>query len=262
MPRLASGPATRTHGVRPSEKNAFRVISGSSPQGDPRCARPRRGGAGSARPHENALASPWYAPARPPGVPLSRMIMSCLGLRLALQRGRTECVPPRKSPLASSPALPRKAILARTVHPWRGGLCTPAWEAMPSPGDRPLGHRACVHPSMIMPYLGFGSGPATRTCRAHPSEKTTSPFVSGFSPQGHLTLARPPEGRALHARMRMPWLHPGMPPLGHRGCVHPSMIMPYPGFGSGLATRARRPRPSEKTTLRVISGHPSARSSV
>ena len=33
MPRLAPGPYWRTHGVRPSEKTAFRVISGPSPQG-------------------------------------------------------------------------------------------------------------------------------------------------------------------------------------------------------------------------------------
>ena len=33
MPRLESGLRTRTHGVRPSEKIAFRVIRGFSPQG-------------------------------------------------------------------------------------------------------------------------------------------------------------------------------------------------------------------------------------
>jgi len=45
-----------------------------------------------------------------------------------------------------------------------------------------------------------------------------------------------------------------MSPLGHWAYGHLSMVMPYPRFGAGLATRARRPRPSEKTTSRVISG--------
>jgi len=49
----------------------------------------------------------------------------------------------------------------------------------------------------------------------------------------------PAEGRAPHARMGMLWLHPGMPPLGHRACFHPSVIMPYPGFGFGLTPPGR-----------------------
>jgi hypothetical protein len=62
------------------------------------------------------------------------------------------------------------------------------------------------------------------------------------------------EGRAPHAREGMPWFHPGMPRLGHRPLAFSSLVMPYPGFASGRTTRARRPRPSEKTTSRVISG--------
>jgi hypothetical protein len=50
MPRLAYCLATRTHGVRPSEKNALRVSPGFSPQGHPTLAGPPHGGAGSARP--------------------------------------------------------------------------------------------------------------------------------------------------------------------------------------------------------------------
>jgi len=49
MPRLGSGLATRTHGVRPSEKIGFSVIRGFYPLGHPCCASPP-GGAGSARP--------------------------------------------------------------------------------------------------------------------------------------------------------------------------------------------------------------------
>ena len=50
MPRPASGPYSRTHGVRPSEKTAFRVVPRSSPQGHLPLDRPPHGGAGSARP--------------------------------------------------------------------------------------------------------------------------------------------------------------------------------------------------------------------
>jgi len=50
MPRLESGLARRTHGVRPSEETAFCAISGPS-TARPSCPGwPPRGGAGSARP--------------------------------------------------------------------------------------------------------------------------------------------------------------------------------------------------------------------
>jgi len=38
----------------------------------------------------------------------------------------------------------------------------------------------------------FGYGPATRTHRVRPSEKTTLRIIFPFSPKGHLTLACPP----------------------------------------------------------------------
>ena len=50
MPRLAYGLATRTHGVRPSEKTAPGVIPGFPPQGHPGSDDQSGGGAGSARP--------------------------------------------------------------------------------------------------------------------------------------------------------------------------------------------------------------------
>jgi len=56
MPRFASAPFLRARRPRPSEKITFRVISGPSPLGHPRCASPRRGGAGSARPQERPKA--------------------------------------------------------------------------------------------------------------------------------------------------------------------------------------------------------------
>jgi len=50
MSRSMCSLATRTHGVRPSEKTAFRVIWGLCPPGDRPWAWPPPGGAGSARP--------------------------------------------------------------------------------------------------------------------------------------------------------------------------------------------------------------------
>ena len=142
----------------PSENPASHFISGLSSQGlSPGLGLPVEGRALHAR--MGGYAFTGGSPPGPPGVPLPRMIMSCLGLRLALQRGRTECVPPRKTLSALSQGLPRKAIL---------------------PGLIPL------------------------------------------------------EGRALHARMRMPWLHPGMPPLGHRLLANTSAIMTCPGLRPAL----------------------------
>jgi hypothetical protein len=69
MIMLCLGPyglAMRTHGVHPSEKTVFRVISGSSPEGHPSSAWPLRGGAGSARPQELHDANPYVASFWPP----------------------------------------------------------------------------------------------------------------------------------------------------------------------------------------------------
>jgi len=96
-------------------------------------------------------------------------------------------------------------------------------------------------------------GPAARARRPRPSEKITFRVISGLSPQGHLTRANPPEGRAPHARMGTPWLHPGMSPPGPRPLDYSSLVTPYPALAYGPAARARRPRPSEKTAFRVIS---------
>ena len=65
----------------------------------------RRGGLRT--PANEALLPPGDHPIRPPGVRLPPLIMLCLGLRPALQRGRTECVPPRKPPSALCQCFPR-----------------------------------------------------------------------------------------------------------------------------------------------------------
>jgi hypothetical protein len=142
--RFASGQSLRTRRPRPSEKTAFRVIPGSSPQGHPCWASPPRRG-GLRTPSNEASLAPRDRPIGPPGVHLPPMIMLCLGLPPALQRGRTECVPPRKPPFPSSPGFLRKVS-----HPglpsWRGGLRTPARDASVPPGIAPLGHQAFICP--------------------------------------------------------------------------------------------------------------------
>ena len=115
MSRSMCSLATRTHGVRPSEKTAFRVIWGLCPPGD--------------RPF-----------ARPSG------IMTCPGSCWAAPCGRAECIPPRKPASALSPGFPRKATHFALGTPWRGGLRTPARTELASPEHAPFGHQAFVSP--------------------------------------------------------------------------------------------------------------------
>jgi hypothetical protein len=186
MPRLAYGLAMRARRPRPSEKTP----SASSPT-FPRTAihagLAPRGGAGSARPplRENRLSRhlrvfparpslPWLAPPRrgglrtparkalgldrgmspfrPPGVRSPIGEMECLGMRPALPCGRGDRVPPRKSPFASSPAFPRKAIPARMAPPRRGGLRTPA--NVYSPRERP-GKKAIYPQGQLRTWKGW-----------------------------------------------------------------------------------------------------------
>jgi hypothetical protein len=80
MPRLASSLTTRTHRVRPSEKNAARVIPGFSTQGHPSSDSPPPGGAGSARPQRWQCLHRKITPLRRPAC-YAPMIMLFLGLR-------------------------------------------------------------------------------------------------------------------------------------------------------------------------------------
>ena len=107
-PCYASGLATRAHRVRPSEKTALRVMPVFSPLGHPSLDSPP-GRGGLCTPVSETSLLPGDRPIRPPGVPLLPMIMLCLGIGEALQRGRTECVPPKKPlsrHLAAFPARP------------------------------------------------------------------------------------------------------------------------------------------------------------
>jgi hypothetical protein len=138
MPRHGHGLAMRTHGVRPSEKIAFRVISDLPPLGHLALDNPPRGGAGSARPQCGHHASPnvgffgHHALANDP------VTVTCPGLRPTRICKRTECAPPRKAPFASSGGLPARRPALRLASPRRGGLRTPARKTWPPPGHMPI----------------------------------------------------------------------------------------------------------------------------
>ena len=176
-----------------------------SPLGHPSCAHPL-GGAGSARPRGRHNANRNVPPFGHRPLANSSAIMTRSGLRPARIRGRGDRAPPRKSPLALSPGFPRKATSPR-LTPRRGGLCTPGWERLGSPGISPLGDPVWAHP------LG-GAGSARPRGRRNANRNALS--------------LRPPASR--------------LPVDRH--------TIPRPA--SGLATRARRPRPSEKIALRVV----------
>ena len=77
IPQHADGLATRARRPRPSEKIASRVISGLSRVGDRRCARPRRGGAGSASPQRYPGEDPgWMRGSCSSGVSLTHGVLS------------------------------------------------------------------------------------------------------------------------------------------------------------------------------------------
>jgi len=109
--------------------------------------------------------------------------------------------------------------------PRRGGLRTPVMRARASPRDiparpRPLGYASGRNEMPRHPY-----GLARRTHRVRPSEKTAPRVISGFSPQGHPGLARPPCGGAGSARpQRRNWPRRSMSPLSHRAFVRPGCL--------------------------------------
>jgi hypothetical protein len=140
-------------------------------------------------------------PLWPSAVGDASVVMRCLATRWPSAGGRTECAPPEKRAFAWFSAFPVTSSAMDRAALWRGGLCTPAGETLLPPGNRlirPPGVRLAPD-DHVMPRHGHGL--ATRTRRAHPSEKTTLRVMPGFSPLGHPSLDSPPlEGRAPHAR--------------------------------------------------------------
>jgi len=96
MPRFAPRLPPRTRRARPSEKTASRVVPGLSPPGCPCKARPRLGGAGSARPQCRHRGLPRHVPTRQPGVRSPPIVMLCPGSRTALPHGRGDPRPLEK----------------------------------------------------------------------------------------------------------------------------------------------------------------------
>ena len=140
-------------------------------------------------------------PLWPSAVGDASVVMRCLATRWPSAGGRTECAPPEKRAFAWFSAFPVTSSAMDRAALWRGGLRTPAGETLLPPGNRlirPPGVRLAPD-DHVMPRHGHGL--ATRTRRAHPSEKTTLRVMPGFSPLGHPSLDSPPlEGRAPHAR--------------------------------------------------------------
>jgi len=116
-----------------------------------------------------------------------------------------------------------------------------------------LGHRPFVRSSVIIPYPRLASGLAIRTRRADPSEKIGLRVSPGLSPLGHPSSDYPPRGGAGSARPQRRHnansnVASFWPPV-HR---QPSGGNEIPWLACGFPTRARRPRPSEETTLRAV----------
>jgi hypothetical protein len=120
----------------PPRKPPLAPSAGMSPPGDPTLANPR-GGAGSARPRGNALASPWYAPARPPA---SRLLLARHALSRACVRPchpGAETAPLRENHLSRHLLpLPRKALTRWLSHPL-GPVSTTLPSAPPGPPKPP-----------------------------------------------------------------------------------------------------------------------------
>jgi len=98
-----------------------------------RLAWSRRGGLRTTA--RETLPPPGNRPIRPPGVRLPPMIMLCLGLRLASECGRTECVPPRKPPSALAPGFPREAISLGLSTPGGAGFARPQYHKREAPSN-------------------------------------------------------------------------------------------------------------------------------
>jgi hypothetical protein len=212
MPRFASSPSLRTHRVRPSEKSAFNAIPGPSPARPSRLrlAIPRRGGLRT--PARNPSRQSKRCPFLPPANRTPQVITTCLGSPLARLCGRTECVPPRRSPLASSRGSPARRPTWGLAPSRRGRLRTPARNPSRQSKRCPFLPPANRTPQVITTCLG---SPPARLCgrtecvpprkrlwrhlRAFPAGHRRPPYVPRFTFK-RTGLAPSAEGRAPHAR--------------------------------------------------------------
>jgi hypothetical protein len=161
--------------------------------------------------------------------------MLSLGLSTAVRCGRTECVPPRRPPSASSPGLPRKAISPPPRPPRRGGLRTPAMTPLASPRHVPArpparrlsrGHhdipRACVRPvftgAETAPLRGNHLRAIPGPSSARPSHpRMVLPRRGGLRTPAITPLASPRHVPARPPARRLSRGHHDIP----RACVRP-----------------------------------------
>jgi hypothetical protein len=126
----------------------------------------------------------------------------CLGICGALRRGRAECVPPRKPPLAPSPGLRRRAIRAGPAPRGGAGSARPQGRHRPGRDMSPVGHKPLASSSGANEMPRHSWGLSMRTHGVRPSEKT-APKRHPRALHREAILARmadSAEGRAPHAR--------------------------------------------------------------
>jgi hypothetical protein len=177
--------------------------------------------------------------------------MACHGASSALQCGRGDRAPPRKSPYASFPGLPRKATLACIAHAAEG-RAPHARNDGTTPTLPPFGHRFIVNACGGNEMSRRTYGLATRARRPRPSEKTALRAVSGLSRKALSPWLAPRGGAGSASPQRGHWLRGGYSPLGSRPLARASGGNGMPWRSFSLAMRTHRVRPSEKTSLGAI----------
>ena len=159
-------------------------------------------GAGSARPQMRLCFHRWIAPLGHRHIINGPAQMICLGLRMALPRGRGDRAPPRTPPSALCQGFPREAIQAWIADPSEGRALHARNIRIATYRDiSPFGHQLLAKSSVIMLCPGLRPAlPRGRGDRA-PPRTPTSALCQGFPRKAILPwVAHPSEGRAPHAR--------------------------------------------------------------
>ena len=138
--------------------------------------------------------------------------------------------------------------------PWSGGLRTPTMRELASPGHVHPGPSVLRSPPAIMTRPGLRPASPRGRTECVPPRKPLFALSPGSPRKAILPwMALPSEGRAPHARGERSRLTGAYTLWATRpSFAHDNHVMPQ--FASGLASRTRRARLSEKTALRVISG--------
>jgi hypothetical protein len=180
--------------------------------------------------------------------------MRCLGLCAASQRGRTECVPPRKPPFASSGGSARQATGLGPGLPPEGRAPHARSDGIGLAGACPIWPPGVRFPPIIMLCLGMSKAlPRGRGDRA-PPRKSPSASAPGFPREAILAWIAPAEGRAPHARKRSHHANRNIATFWPWPLRRPAGEDEMPWFAPGPYFRTRRVHPSEKTGLRLVSG--------